>query len=67
MKYSIEFLFETFQKHSKESEKIRKEQIQNFKENNPTEDPPEWMKDEFNFPDALASMCSAILDLQNKE
>ena len=66
-KYSIEFLVQKFQTHSKESEKIREEQVENFKENNPGIDLPEWLKDDFNFPLALNCICLEILELKNKK
>jgi hypothetical protein len=62
--YEMEYLFETFIKHIELGKISRKETIECFKENNPGQPLPDHMKDEFSFPNALASICAEILKLK---
>ncbi len=62
--YSLEYLINKFEKHSKEYVKQHQENIDKFKENNPNEPLPEYMKDDFNLPEALKLMC---IEIQKKK
>jgi hypothetical protein len=61
--YKLEYLIEVFNKHAVKTEANRQEWMKLFQENKPEEPLPEYMKDDFNLPRALASICSEILKL----
>lgn len=63
--YELEDLFHIFSKHIEPSERQREQNIKSYQENNPGEELPGHMKDEFNFPKAMATICSEILKLKN--
>jgi len=64
--YSIKNLCHIFEEHAKKSAEMQKKQIENFRKENPGEELPEWFKDDFNFPQALKSMCEEILRIQKR-
>lgn len=65
--YSIEDLEKLFLEHAEQSEKMRQDSIDSFKKNRPGDSLPDHMSDEFNFPRAMAAICSAILDIKNEK
>lgn len=63
-KYTLEFLKEKFIQHGKETKINNEKFIKDFEENNPGEPLPNYMTEDFNFPDALACICDEILRLK---
>lgn len=66
MKYSLEFLAETFAYHSKMAEKVRLEHIERFKSDYPNDPIPEHMQDDFNFPEAMYVLAKELMDLKKQ-
>lgn len=63
--YEIDELLRIFSKHAQLSEKQRLQNIKSFQENYPGEELPVYMKDDFNLPKAMATLCFEILQLKN--
>jgi len=61
--YKLDFLIDTFLKHAEEADKNNRQLRKQFKEMNPKEPIPDHMKDEFNLPMALATICYEIQKL----
>jgi hypothetical protein len=62
--YSIDELEKTFLLHHEKHVEMNKNQIEEFKKNNPDLPLPEYMLEDFSFPAALAAICTAIRDLR---
>lgn len=58
--YELDALIKTFEEHAKQSVLLREEERKRWKEFNPDQPMPEHMTEDFNFPEALASMCKEI-------
>jgi hypothetical protein len=63
--YELHDLLDKFTEHGKKFELNQKEFSECFLEANPGEELPDYFKDEFNFPLAIASMCHEILMIKN--
>lgn len=64
--YSLDYLIETFMGHTEQS---RKQQIRDkikFYEENPGEPLPKHMVNDFNLPEALASICTEIKYIRDR-
>lgn len=65
MQYSLEFLEKKFSEHAIQAEKNQKELKKSFSENNPGQDFPDHMQEDFNLPKALACLCKEISSLKD--
>lgn len=59
-------LIEIFNNHSEHFQRKQKELIKQFKENNPNESLPSYLKDYFDLPSALSFICSEIESIKKK-
>lgn len=66
MKYTIDYLMQKFADHAHQATKERVKLEKEFRENYPEEPVPSHMKDNFNLPQALATICEEIKNLQEK-
>jgi cysteinyl-tRNA synthetase len=64
--YKLDFLIETFLKHAEEHKNNNERLLEQFKKMNPDEPIPDHMKEEFNLPMALATICNAIQELNKR-
>jgi hypothetical protein len=64
--YKIDFLIKTFTKHAEVACDNWLKDRRNFKKMNPKEPLPDYLKDDFNLPLALVTICHAIRDLQEE-
>ncbi len=62
--YTLEEMIADFTKHAEQAEKNNQEWIKSFQNNHPGEPLPDHLKEEFNLPKALASICSEIIKLK---
>ncbi len=63
-KYTLEELIATFLDHHEKWEMRNKELIKEWKENNPGEEIPIYLKGDFSLPLAMASICKEVLNLK---
>lgn len=64
--YNLEELLKTFKQHTINAKQNQKHIIKQFIENNPDENIPDHMIDDFILPEALASICHEILLVKKK-
>ena len=62
--YKLPDLVNKFSDHAKEFEKSRGDQKKTFLEEYPNEPLPEYFKDDFNLPLAMATICAELLRLK---
>lgn len=58
--YTLDELMDKFGKHAIESDKSRIKLIEDWKQENPGQEVPEWMIEDFNLPLALCVLCKEI-------
>lgn len=58
--YELEELIKKFKEHAEQADKNNEEWKKSFQDNNPGEPLPDHMKDDFNLPRALGSICQEI-------
>ncbi len=59
-KYTIDELIKSFKEHSETFRRLQKERREEFEKENPGQELPEWLKDNFVLSEALLSICEAI-------
>lgn len=64
--YDLENLIKKFIEHGKILDQNQKELIDSFVKNNPGQPLSDYLKDDFNLPLALVSICSELLALKEK-
>lgn len=64
MKPTVESLLIRFKEHSIVSKLQKIKDISSFKENYPLEELPEHFNDDFNLPEALATICAELIALR---
>ncbi len=65
--YDLEELHTIFSLHEKKSVIERLKMIESFKENNPDQDIPLHLRDDFNFPKAIKTIIKELIDLRNEK
>lgn len=64
--HTLEFLEKTFSKHAKEYEKERHETIEGYKKDYPGKPLPAALKEDFNIPSALLTICKELVSLKKQ-
>ena len=64
--YKLQYLIDKFRDHDKRAQEQNKRLIKQFMENSPGQPLPEHFMDDFSLPMALASICSELLAIKNR-
>jgi hypothetical protein len=60
----LDSLVKTFSKHAKEARKARLSLVKDFQKNYPDEPIPNYLKEDFDLPDALSLICTEISNIK---